>query len=483
LDPSAYHRTNLLLHAVNSLLVWSLALGVSGGAVVAAWAAGVLFAVHPVNVEAVNSIALGRGYLLATMFGLAAIRLAVAAAGGSGRWWWGAAVAAALGSLFSHEIGVVAIAGLAAVWWARHPRFHWAGVTAALLSGAAGIIMLMLLAGIVSVGGGEAGRVATTAVLSVRQLILPAPLCLWYDAMTAPRAGWFGSTAVIGLLAAVLLLVMTVIRRADHVRVVAVLALLALAPALARPWLPFPLPSLLGERWLYLPAAYVAIWAALLAHSWLNGIRNDRAGAIAIGAALALFALAGVSGAVYATMQTRHWRDNVTLFEHAVRSCPPSAYLHSALGKAYYDRRDIIEAHEQFRTAAEADPTFARARIGLGLTALETGQPVVALRELSTAIALAPNDADAHNGLGEVYRRLRRHEAAVHEFRQAAALRPWQAVYHWNLALAYADVQRYDDAAAEWARVIATSSDQEERAVARREIERLGRTEPERRAE
>jgi len=72
--PLGYHVVNLLLHAAVTLLLYLVLLklleGVQQGAGVA-WAAALLFAVHPIHTEAVASI-VGRAELLAAGFLLAA---------------------------------------------------------------------------------------------------------------------------------------------------------------------------------------------------------------------------------------------------------------------------------------------------------------------------------------------------------------------------------------------------------------------------
>ncbi len=68
--PAFFHKVNIALHALASLLVWGLMLRL-GASTLAAGAGGLIFAVHPVHVEAVANIA-GRSELLASVWVLIA---------------------------------------------------------------------------------------------------------------------------------------------------------------------------------------------------------------------------------------------------------------------------------------------------------------------------------------------------------------------------------------------------------------------------
>ena len=70
--PLGYHVTNILLHAVNSVLVLLVLAGLTQHAGLA-WTAALLFAVHPIHTEVVAGVAAGRPELLATMFFLLAL--------------------------------------------------------------------------------------------------------------------------------------------------------------------------------------------------------------------------------------------------------------------------------------------------------------------------------------------------------------------------------------------------------------------------
>ena len=121
-QPAGYHAINLLLHALNVLLAYALALRLGSGRWPAAAVAG-LWAVHPVLTESVTNI-VGRSDLLAGAAILGGLWLHIrgAAAAGFTRFAWLAALAAVttLG-LFSKE-SAVAVVGVLAIYEFCQPQ-------------------------------------------------------------------------------------------------------------------------------------------------------------------------------------------------------------------------------------------------------------------------------------------------------------------------------------------------------------------------
>lgn len=115
--PWAFHLVNVLLHAVVSALVALVGVRLAGRA--AGYAAGLLFAAHPVHVEAVANI-VGRAELLCALGMFAAVLLVLdrpltrgKAAGVVG--WF-------LFALFSKEQGMLVPFVVGAAWWIRRWR-------------------------------------------------------------------------------------------------------------------------------------------------------------------------------------------------------------------------------------------------------------------------------------------------------------------------------------------------------------------------
>src|SRR5258706_15174998 len=87
-SPALYHFTSVLLHAAATWLVFRLIRGV-GAAPGIAFGAALLFAAHPIHVEAVGYVT-GRPDLLAAVCALGALGIARSApvcAPGGCRWW------------------------------------------------------------------------------------------------------------------------------------------------------------------------------------------------------------------------------------------------------------------------------------------------------------------------------------------------------------------------------------------------------------
>lgn len=108
---------------------------------------------------------------------------------------------------------------------------------------------------------------------------------------------------------------------------------------------------------------------------------------------------------------------------------------------------DAAAAEAKFRDAVAADPTYADARVNLGVLLREQGRAKEALAELQKAVALAPDNAAAHNNLGVAYDQQRSPGLAVNEFKRALELDPRLRGAKLNLAVAYGHLGRSDLAA------------------------------------
>ena len=328
--PAWFHAVNLLWNAGVSVLVALLAAawigrGDEGRAERAALVAGLLFAVHPVHVEAVANV-VGRAELMAACFTLLAVYLAVERGN-----WWLSALAWLLG-LFSKENAVVAPALIAAAWllgvgaWrpTRGRVIAFAGAWLGVGLGYAGLRHLALgsyaplwTPAPVFVGQ-NALTVRLTAIAALGDVarLLFFPLHLRVDYSPGERTA-VTSVADPAFLAGLLLLVSWGVllwkaRRAGRNVEALGLAWIGIA-FLPVANLLFPIGVLVAERTLYLPSVGLALGAgAVMARL------PARPG---YGLALGLVVAAGATRSV---LRIPVWHDNLAMAQSIRRDSPDS---------------------------------------------------------------------------------------------------------------------------------------------------------------
>ena len=270
------HAVNLLWHAGVSVVVAALALRWTASAR-GAWLAGLVFAVHPVHVEAVANL-VGRADLMAALFAILATYLALE----YDRLWWSLA-ALALG-LLSKENAAIAPVLIAWGWvvgigrpagrrrmWAYAGGWVVVGVAYAavrwtVLHPYARVLHLAPV--FVAAGPGAVRLTAIAAFADVARLLV-FPLTLRVDYSPAERtlvSSAFDTRFLLGAacLVAWAVLVWVAWRRRDRVAAFGLgwiaITLLPVANLL------FPTGVLIAERTLYLPSAGLA----LAASAWLK---------------------------------------------------------------------------------------------------------------------------------------------------------------------------------------------------------------------
>ena len=368
------HFMNALWHGLAAVLLtavvmrWLPALAAVG--------AGLVFAWHPVHVEAVASL-VGRSELLAAVGILGAVLAAR-------RGWWAAAVLCAALAMLSKEHGVIAGVVILLDRWLQGPeaRRYPLGLWIGLATVTVGFVAAWLAIGgsgasdaaAVLSGGGLAHRLAMALPAILRAAVLlvwPLSLSSDYSPQVLPARDGLSAAAVLGaiLVVAIPMLVFWCRRRAPAVAFAAGLAALSYLPTAN---LLFASGVVLAERNLYLA---VALPAALVATglAWLQTRRL---------AAVALVVVALACGA-RSFDRLPAWRDNRTQLLTLLTEHPESYRAHASAAAVLAGIGDTAGARREYRTADSlfsGDPFLdaAHAIFLLGLGDTTAAAPLVA---------------------------------------------------------------------------------------------------------
>jgi Flp pilus assembly protein TadD len=444
--PVGYHLTNLLLHALCTLLLYVLLRKVLGrgdpdSATLPSAVAAALFAIHPVQVESVAWISerknvLGMTLMIASF--LAWLRASRSPLSGSAA---GAFLLLFAGALLAKAQAVILPPILLLFEWLERPGRE----EEPLSVGGRGILLLAAFALAGAMGwitirvqdtatqarmtGDLLGAVATAPVLLlgyVKDLLFPmnraailTPGVYGAPWQAAPLAAW--------ILLLVWLIGVTALRRSrPHPAFFSLWFVGALLPVLNL----VPLPVLAADRYQY--------WAApgLLALTGLGtaALWDRLAGARKLAAAALIVSVAGLLGAL-TVARVKVWENSLTLWTDAVRKAPFSAQARRNLGGTLLQAGRMREAERELREAVRMDPAYGRARTNLGLSLLAQGKFGEAERELREALRLDPYNVSARSNFAVALYTIGKKREAVSEIRKVLRLEPRHARARGNLGI------------------------------------------------
>lgn len=467
MNPAGYHLTNIVLHALNAVLVTLVAvrllrLARPRSAESALWtgaaAAALFFALHPLRAESVAWVTERRG-LLSALFALltvlAYLRMC-AASGAARRRWLVASVgcyALALGSkaavmtlpLVLVVLDVYPLGRLGPDWrrWAAPAtRAIWLEkIPYALLAALAGAIaMAVIRANEVFFSmesyppGARIAMLAYGLVFYVVRTAIPLGLSPLYElpervsALDPPfLASLVASAVVTGALWAA--------RR----RWPAGLAAWATYALVLLPvsGLSQTGHQLVADRYSYLACLPSALLLGAGVGAALDAVR---AGGVrtafvrAAGGGLVLW-LAGLT--VLTWFQVQLWRDSETLWRWALEVDPACVVCHNQLGAVLGNRGDPAAAAPHFERALALRPDDRGLHVNLGLALLNTGHAAQAVPHFARALEQRPGDVETRVHLGAALGRAGRVDEAIAELRRAVGQNQAHPQARYELARAY----------------------------------------------
>lgn len=467
LNPFGYHLTNMLIHIANAALVYVLFSTLTGRRK-AAFAAALVFVVHPINTEAVTYIS-GRADLLAAFFMYSSLLLLCSdtsfsssprpPTGGEGRvreflsllffalslLSKEAALALpllALLCLFAYRAGETT-GGDGQAPGSGSSRHFSAGVLILFLTSLAYLIVRAFLraTGVEYSPPGPysfAMRFLTSfkvILMYLRLLALPYPLTM--ERIVPMESSLFSTAAVLSLLAVLTILACAVAvrRRAPVVSFGIAWFFIALLPYMN--W--FPLNAEMAEHWLYIPSVGIFLLVAIA----LERVAPGWVFHIALAAILACLSCLTIA-------RNLDWRDEETIYTVTTVRSPGSPRARYNMGNVYLKKGQVHEAAAEYREALRLKPWDAPSHKNLGNALLQLGRTGEAISEFETAVWLEPRSADAHTKLGAAYGMSGMNERAVTVLETAVRLDPKNPDARNNLASVYTNMGRFEEARKEY---------------------------------
>lgn len=438
-DPLGWHAANVLLHAAISLLVGRV---LARHCVPGAAAVALLFALHPVHVEAVAWVFQLRTLLPAAL-ALCAWLAYLRSEETSSRAALAGSVALFTLSLLSKPsaiaLPVIVLAHRA--WTQGRPQRRDLAIAlpfalASVLVGAVGLWFQSqhAIGDAVVRDDGPISRLflAGRAVwFYLGTLLLPTDQTLIYPRWSMPAAAWTDALPLAILVAAFVALWRCRRGRMRPLLAGLVCYVLLLLPVLGFVDISYFYLSLVADHWQYGASAAALAAIAAVAVPWLRE-RKAPPWLPACGLAGILLVCA-----VLTWRQAALFAGPIPLWSHTVGRNPGCALAWQNLGTAHVERRDYAAALACYERAWRIAPRDAQhrrhlteTRLRLAALAAESGQAAQAIEHYEAALRVEPASAVAHGGLAEMLMRSGQAKAARRHALVAVELQPDSAVAH-----------------------------------------------------
>ncbi len=448
--PAGYHLTNVILHSLNAVLVFCL-IRLLFFRPAPAFICGLIFALHPVNSEAVCAVAF-REDLLVLLFSLLSLifyrRLDPAAGKRKNSLFLAVSLLSFALALLAKEMAMVLPLILLLTdlvrpgeeipdrrnngkKWRRYAgfylfvfagylavRFHWLRLAGPeTVPGLGKNLFQQLLAQ------------STIFLTYLKLLLFPIDLDILHPVFPAVSPGPAG--VVLGLFAWVGMLAGAVwcFRRRPEIFFGISYFLIFLLPVSNI----VPLKNPLTERYLYAPGpGFFLILSAGFEELIFRTRRRPGGRLIPAAAIVLLFCLLAFYSAA-AFLRTRDWRVPTVFYERIVRRHPESSFYRANLGYEYQREGRKEEAREQYEAALGIDPFDVVAHNGLGSIYGEEKNYSEAERHYQAVKTVRPDYVPAWHNLGVLYYRAGRYREAAAALERETQLSPFSAGAHFSL--------------------------------------------------
>lgn len=208
-----------------------------------------------------------------------------------------------------------------------------------------------------------------------------------------------------------------------------------------------PIVDVMFEHRLYLPMVGAALVIGDLGQLCLEVAgfgKKRRAWAEVTVIGISVLIIGSLAGAGY--VRNRTWKDEISIWTDATQKSPNKARPHNNLAKGYLDRQMFDQAEELYKRELEIDPNSVSGHNNLGSIYGVKGKYEEAIVEIRQALDKNPSHDAAYNNLGNVLMLQGKLVEAEEAYEKSIALNTKDAGVYRNLGDVLAKQGKFQDA-------------------------------------
>jgi len=510
LNPLGYHLTNLLLHIFNVILFYFFIHLIIKNKKTALLSS-VIFALHPVNTEAVNAVAF-REDLLAFLFFISSFILFTNTNNHNNKknsfLLFSFSIILFLFALFSKEMSITLPLLLILYDYFFTFRMDFKKILFSFKSRYIGYILSVLFYLIVwyfYIGSSDkiiskypapdiySNILTMIKIIAgyIQWLIFPVNIHFIFQGPFLNTHSLFSPEVLIGtiLIITSLIIAIKIRKTSKEISFLIFWFFITLLPVINI----LPIANIMGARYLYIPSisfcALVGTLLVKLPSIKISFISSDSLKRLSREIILLLLLLYSV----FTIIRNISFKNNISIWLEIVENYQNYAYVHEGLGKAYmkkgllneaieefkiatdlpnnntetyqllglcyYYNRELDKAIKEFRTAIKLSPDKAKNYHLLGACYFEKNMLDKSIAQLKIGLKLNPNLVEAHNLLGCCMIRKKEYHKAIRHFRQAIKINSNHISAYNNLGNAYFIIGKRKEAKRIWEKILKIDPD------------------------
>ena len=220
-----------------------------------------------------------------------------------------------------------------------------------------------------------------------------------------------------------------------------------------------PLPSIMNDRYLYIPIIGFFTAFFLILSQISDDLLFSRATKVSRAVTSVVIFLLAFPFLILSIQRLPNWKDSTSLWTSAVERATrmdPRIFYFSGVNQI--DSGHYEQAIELLKKSLQLDTT-TDARLALGTAYVAAEKYDLAEIYLKKVIEIDPKRAGAYDQLGAVYRKIHKFKEAENMFKKALLLQSRNAVIYNNYALLKMDLGRTEEARQNWERALELDPD------------------------